>query len=412
MSGIENPTPPLAQRLADLQALVRDAGLDGWLLYGFRDQNPLAARVLDLPPVHLTRRWFLLVPLEGRPSLVRHRIERAQWDAITAGVEVATLPYSSHQELRDALASTLGGLGRVAMEYSPGAAVPYVSRVDAGTLELVREAGPKAVSSADLLQHFLTWSDEDRREHDRAMLGVVEAKTLAFQFLHDRLRTGDAPTELDAQAVILETFRRHGLECDSRPIVAFGSHGADPHFEPNAAGNRVLTDGTPILIDLWATVPGRPYADITWVGHAGQPGAAYWRAWTAVSGARDAAISLLESLPGRGWNLEGWEVDRAAREVIERAGMGADFTHRLGHALGRETPHGESVNLDDLETHDTRRLLPGLAVTVEPGVYPPEFGIRSEVNVYLDPNGPRVTSPVQRGPYIVGGDVLHEAVEP
>lgn len=402
--------PSVQQRVREIQALLRESGHEAWLFYGFRDQNPLSGGALNLPPAHLTRRWFLVVPARGEPRLIRHRIERAQWETLLRGVPVAVFPYSSYEELKFALAEILRGYRRVAMEYSPGGAVPYVSRVDGGTLELVRDAGVTVESSGDLLQHFLTWSKQDLRDHERAMLGVVEAKTLAFQFLHDRLRTGDAPTELEAQAVILETFRGHGLEFDSPPIVAFGAHGSDPHFEPNAAENTALTLGAPVLIDLWATVPGRPYADITWVGFAGSPDGGYLSAWRAVSGARDVALRMLESLPERGWLTEGWEIDRAARAVIEAAGMGPEFTHRLGHSLGRESPHGESVNLDDLETHDTRRLLPGLAVTVEPGVYPPTFGIRSEVNVYLDPSGPRVTAPIQSGPYILGLDVLHEAI--
>lgn len=399
MTSPSSPLPRLAE-------LAGQSGLDGWLLYDFRGANPHARTLLGLAGTHLSRRWFLLVPSSGAPILIHHRIEGGNWRSLTEGWNLRYLEYSSHQELDARLREALTGTTRVAMEYSPRGAVPYVSSVDAGTLERVRESGVQVESSADLLQHFLTWSANDRREHERAVLGVVRAKDLAFQFLHDSLKNGDRPSELEAQAVILRAFTDAGLVFDHAPDVAFGSHGSDPHFTPSPAVDRHLEPGTPVLIDLWAGVPGYPMADITWVGFAGEPSGAYLRAWSAVRDARDEAIRLLRAGTAR----EGWEVDRAARKIIEARGYGQSFTHRLGHSLGRDAPHGAAVNLDDLETHDTRALLPGIGVTVEPGVYLGEFGIRSEVNVILEEGGATVTTPVQEGPLVLGGDYLHEHI--
>ena len=403
--------PATNSRLEPVAALARDAGLDGWLFYDFRGQNPLALTVLGIPAdVHLTRRWFLYVPAAGEPTLSHPRLEGGNWSRLFRGEPLRRVPYSAHGELDARLRDLLGGARRVAMEYSPRGAVPFASRVDAGTVERVRETGVEIVSSADLLGRFIAWDDEDRRAHARAVQGVIRAKDEAFVFIHNRLRTGEPVTELDAQAVVLKSLREDGLVYDHPAIVAFGPHAGDPHFSPEPSSNLTLTPGTAVLIDLWAAEPGRPYADVTWVGHAGEPGARYLEVWAAVRDARDAALATLRERyrPAAGAALEGWEVDRVARDLLEARGFGDAFTHRLGHHIGREAVHGPGVNLDDLETHDTRRLAPGLGVTVEPGVYLAEFGVRSEVNVYLDEDGAVVTTPSQEGPYVLGGDVFHE----
>jgi Xaa-Pro aminopeptidase len=284
------------------------------------------------------------------------------------------------------------------MEYSPHGEVPYVSYVDAGTVERVRAAGVEVVSSADLLQGFLIWNADDRAAHDEAVRGVIQAKDLAYALIDERLKNHQPVTELEVQALIVNHLKTCRLSFDHAPIVAFGSHSSDGHYAPNPQTDRVLEMGQCILIDLWAGFKDRPMADITWVGFAGEPTAEYVRVWETVSAARDLALKLLTTHAIKA----GWEVDRAARDLITARGYGEAFRHRLGHSLGRNMPHGQSVNLDDWETHDTRLLLPGLAVTVEPGVYLGHLGIRSEVNVLITEDGAVVTTPIQSEPYRLG----------
>lgn len=384
--------------LAQLQHVVRTAGLDGWLLYDFRGLNPFPAQLLNLGQAILTRRWFLYVPAQGPVTLIHHRIEATSWKQILPGAGVERKLFAAHEQLDELLRETLGGAPRIAMEYSPRGEVPYVSYVDAGTLERVRACGVDIVSSADLLQHFLTWSAEDRAAHEAAVKGVVRAKDAAFQLIDDRLKAQQAVTELEVQRLIVEQLTALGLEFDHEPIVAFGDHASDGHYAPSAQTDRALEMDQCALIDLWAGFKDRPMADITWVGFAGEPTAEYLHVWEAVRDARDLAVQLLTTKTAR----EGWEVDRAARDLITARGYGAAFRHRLGHSLGRNAPHGPSVNLDDWETHDTRRLLPGLAVTVEPGVYLGHIGIRSEINVLITEEGATVTTPVQQEPYRLG----------
>jgi len=384
--------------IAALQSVVRAAGLDGWLLYDFRGLNPFPAQLLQLGRGILTRRWFLYVPAHGSATLIHHRIEANSWQQVLQDETLDRKVFASHEQLDEVLRETLQGTQRVAMEYSPHGEVPYVSTVDAGTIERVRACGVEVVSSADLLQHFLTWSAEDRSAHDEAVRGVISAKDVAFQLIDDRLKAGQRVTELEVQNLIAQQLRAIGLEFDHEPIVAFGDHASDGHYAPRAQTNRALETGQCVLIDLWAGLPDRPMADITWVGFAGEPTAEYWRVWEAVRDARDLALQLLTTKAA----AMGWEVDRAARNLIIERGYGAAFRHRLGHSLGRNVPHGPSVNLDDWETHDTRQLLRGLAVTVEPGVYLGHIGIRSEVNVLITEESAIVTTPLQQEPYRLG----------
>ena len=384
--------------LAQLQNVVRSAGLDGWLLYDFRGLNPFPAQLLKLGQGILTRRWFLYIPAHGQPTLIQHRIEANSWQQVLPDHTIKRRDFASHEQLDEVLRDTLRGAHCIAMEYSPHGEVPYVSYIDAGTLERVRACDVDVVSSADLLQHFLTWDEADRAAHDRAVEGVIQAKDLAFQLIHDRLSAARPVTELAVQAVIVEQLRSIGLTFDHAPIVAFGSHASDGHYAPSVETDRVLERGQCVLIDLWAGFVDRPMADITWVGFAGEPTDEYLRVWATVRDARDLALRLLTTRAVRA----GWEVDRAARDLITARGYGAAFRHRLGHSLGRNAPHGPSVNLDDWETHDTRQLLPGLAVTVEPGVYLGHLGIRSEVNVLMTDTGAVVTTPVQSEPYRLG----------
>jgi Xaa-Pro aminopeptidase len=388
----------LISPLTRLQSVVRTSGLDGWLLYDFRGLNPFPAQLLQLGQGLLTRRWFLYVPAQGQATLIHHRIEAGSWQQVLRDDTVARKEFAAHEQLDELLRETLTGAQRIAMEYSPRGEVPYVSFVDAGTIERVRACGVEVVSSADLLQYFLTWSAEDQAAHKEAVRAVVHAKDLAFQLIDDRLKARQPVMELEVQALIVERIHASGLEFDHEPIVAFGEHASNGHYAPSAQTDRALEPGQCVLIDLWAGFKDRPMADITWVGFAGEPTEEYVRAWEAVRDARDLALHLLTGKTAQ----SGWEVDRAARDLIAARGYGAYFGHRLGHSLGRNRPHGPSVNLDDWETHDTRKLLPGLAVTVEPGVYPGPFGIRSEVNVLITGEGALVTTPVQQAPYRLG----------
>jgi Xaa-Pro aminopeptidase len=381
-----------------LQHVVRASGLDGWLLYDFRGLNPFPVQLLNLGHGILTRRWFLYVPAQGQATLIHHRIEAGSWRQVLPDETIERKVFASHEQLDDLLRETLHGAQRIAMEYSPRGEVPYVSYVDAGTVERVRACGVEIVSSADLLQYFLTWNAEDRTAHAEAVKGVSHAKDLAFQLIGDRLKARQRVTELEVQALIVKQLHAFGLEFDHAPIVAFGDHASDGHYAPGVQTDTALEAGQCVLIDLWAGFTDRPMADITWVGFAGEPTAEYLRVWEAVRDARDLALHLLTTRAVQA----GWEVDRAARDLIASRGYSEAFRHRLGHSLGRNMPHGPSVNLDDWEMHDTRSLLPGLAVTVEPGVYLGHIGIRSEVNVLITETGATVTTPIQHEPYRLG----------
>lgn len=388
-----------------MRAALRGSGLDGWLLYDFQGLNPHARTVLGLPAgAHLTRRFFVWVPREGRAALLHNHIEGGTWAGLTAGWDLDRRAFGSHAELDAALRGVVAGK-TVAMEYSPNGAVPYVSRVDAGTLERVRAAGAAGVvSSADLLQSFLAWSEEALAAHRRAAAVLMRAKDDAFRLIHERLRAGEAVTELGVQAVIERGIADAGMVSGHPVNVSFGANAADPHYQPEGDKNAALCPGECVLIDLWAQEPGRPFADVTWVGYAGEPSAEYQEAWAAVRGARDAALELLRGRHAQeGWGrLQGWELDRAARDAMGKV-WEPSFLHRTGHDLGLSL-HGAGANLDDYETRDTRTLTPGLCVTVEPGTYPRSkgFGIRTEVDVFLAPGGPQVTTDLQRQPFVLG----------
>lgn len=388
-----------------MRAALRSTELDGWLMYDFQGLNPHARRVLDIPQnVFLTRRFFVFVPREGRAVVLHNHIEGGNWRTITQGWDAELRAFGSHAELDAALRDVVSGK-RLGMEYSPGGAVPYVSRVDAGTIERVRAAGAaEIVTSADLLQSFLAWSSDDLAAHRRAVSVLMKAKDDAFQLIHERLQAGQPVTELDAQAVIMRQIADAGMSAGHDVNVSFGVNAADSHYEPGGDKNATLEPGQCVLIDLWAQEPGHPFADVTWVGYAGEPSAEYLDAWNAVRDARNAALNLIQTrYAAGGWGgLQGWEVDRAARNAMGPT-WEPYFLHRTGHDLGVQI-HGSGANLDDYETRDTRTLTPGLCVTIEPGTYPAAkgFGIRSEIDVYLSPNGPEVTTHIQSEPFKLG----------
>jgi Xaa-Pro aminopeptidase len=370
--------------LASVQAALREQGLDGWLLYDFRGLNVLARRVLQLPTDgHLTRRWFYFVPAQGEPSKLVHRIESAALDAYPGSKTI----YLRWQELEAGVAKLVKGSKRVAMEYVPRNANPYVSRVDAGTVELVRSAGLEVAPSGDLVQLFeACWDDQQWAMHQEAARHTRSAYDVAFQFIADRARGGKPAKETEVQRCIMDHFAKNNLITDHPPIVGVGPHSGDPHFAPSAATDVEVKTGEFVLIDLWAKLdkPQSVYSDLTRVGFVGETVPEKYEAiFRIVARARDAAISRVRDAFAKNQTLQGWQVDRAARDVIDQAGHGSAFCHRTGHSIGQET-HGNGANMDDLETHEERRVLPRTCFSVEPGIYLPEFGVRSEVNVYVD----------------------------
>ncbi len=373
--------------LTTIQSALQREGLDGWLLYDFRGLNVLARRVLDIAPdAHMTRRWFYFLPASGEPRKLVHRIEPGALDAYPGGKRI----YLRWQELEAGVAALLSGSKRIAMEYVPRNANPYVSRVDAGTVELVRGCGVEIVPSGDLIQLFeACWDDEQWQMHLEAAQHTRSAYDVAWKFIADRVRAGAPPRETDVQAVIMDHFARHNLVTDHPPIVGVGPHSGDPHYAPGVASDSFVREGDFVLIDLWAKLdrPRSVYSDLTWTGFIGQDvPEAYTKVFNVVAAARDAAIDRVRQAYAKSESLQGWQVDQAARDVIDKAGYGEAFCHRTGHSIGQET-HGNGANMDNLETHETRRVLPRTCFSVEPGIYLPEFGVRSEVNVFVDAGG-------------------------
>lgn len=379
------------------QEELRRSALDGWLIYDFRGSNPAARKTLVplLGSGVASRRAFLWVPAEGRPTLLVHAIERGN---VPEQVAAEVRSYASRESLDGALASALEGASKVAMEYSPRGDNPYVGTVDAGTIERIRELGVEVVSSGDVAQTLEVWSDAQLEQHLQAAAVVLEAKDAAFELLARRCGAGQEVRETDVQAVIEETFRVAGMVRDHAPNVSFGAHAADPHYEPGGGNDAVLAPGEVVLIDLWCKLPEpeAPYADITWMGVRGQPSAEVLATFEAVVAARDAAFTAIADAYAAGeWPL-GLAIDAAARESLTRTGHGGAFVHRTGHSLGTRSAHGQAAHLDGFETSDARRLRPGLGVTIEPGAYyPGRFGVRSEINVYLAPAGPIATTDMQ-----------------
>ena len=373
--------------LAAVQAAIRALGVDGWLLYDFRGLNVLARRVLHIPTdAILSRRWFYFVPAKGEPRKLVHRIESGALDALPGPRQV----YLRWQELEAGVKALVAGCRRVAMEYVPRNANPYPSRVDAGTVELVRSAGVEVVSSGDLVQQFeACWDDDQWAMHLEAAKHTRSAYDVAFGFIAERVRIAGSVRETEVQQRILQHFAAHGLVADHPPIVGVGPHSGDPHYAPGPESDGVIKEGEFVLIDLWAKVdrPGAVYSDLTWTGFVDdEVPKKYERIFQVVAKARDAAIDTVRRAYAARQPLQGWQVDRAARDVIEQAGYGAAFCHRTGHSIGQET-HGNGANMDDLETHEERRVLPRTCFSVEPGIYLAEFGVRSEVDVFVDAGG-------------------------
>jgi Xaa-Pro dipeptidase len=383
--------------VAAIQQSLRAAGLDGWLLYDFHGSNPIAARLLGTAEAGkmTTRRWFYLVPAAGEPKGLVHAIERQTLDGLP-GQKTA---YAGRQQLETELTKLLAGMTRVAMEYSPECAIPYISRVDGGTLEAVRQRGVDVQSSGDLVQRFeAAWDGHALETHRDASRALYRIKDRAFGLVaknvHDRIST----TEFEIQQQMAGWFKEEGLMSDSDPVVAAQENAGKPHYLPTAALNRRINPNELVLLDLWGKKAGDAaavYADITWVGFTGATVPDEMaRVFNAVGGARDEAASLAQDSARHQRDLRGWQVDRAARAVLEGAGYGEQILHRTGHNLGHDV-HGNGVHMDDYESHDDRRLLPGTGFTIEPGLYFSSFGVRSEINVFYGEHDAPITGPVQ-----------------
>ncbi len=373
------------QRVHDIQRTLREAGqVDGWLFYDFRGSDPLAYRVLLLDPAtHVTRRWYYWIPAQGEPVKVLHRIEPHVLDLLPGRAEC----YVSWEQQRQLLSHLLASGFRVAMQYSPLNAVPYVSRVDAGTIELIRSYGVEVISSADLIQTFeAVWTDRQLATHQFAVAALRRIVDETFSHVRDALVKNRPLTEYDVQQFILGRIHHAGMVTSSPPIAAVNAHSADPHYGPLPSGSAQVRRDDLLLIDLWAKQAdaGSVYGDITWTGYVGATVPTKHRAvFDLVRQGRDAALTFVQAQMRAGQPPFGWQVDEACRKVIAASGYGEQFVHRTGHSIGAEV-HGNGANIDGLETQDTRRLIPRTCFSIEPGIYlPGEFGIRSELDVYL-----------------------------
>ena len=378
-----------------IQAELRASKLDGWLFYDFHRRDPIAQHILELPADAMaTRRWFYLIPAKGAPRKLVHRIESGALNTLPGD----KLIYAGKDELRKNLPRLLGRAKTLAMQYSPRNAIPYVSMVDAGTVELVRSLGRKVVSSADLVQKFeACWTPGQFESHLDAGRVIDRVTREAFAYAADSVRRSAALTEFDLQQWILGQFRENSIVADDAPIVAVGPHSGDPHYEPEAKGSAPIRKGDLLLLDIWGKkqVPGSVYYDITWMGFLGEKvPEKFSKIFSIVKGARDAAVAYVQQAVAAGGLIQGWQVDRAAREVIRKAGYAKYFVHRTGHNIGQEV-HGNGANMDGLETQDVRRIIARTCFSVEPGIYLPEFGVRSEVDVYVEEEQARVTGAVQ-----------------
>ncbi|MBN4064875.1 M24 family metallopeptidase [Dehalococcoides mccartyi] len=383
---------PSGSPLDDARQYLSSVGNDGWLTRDYRYTNPVFEAALGRRVEHLTRPVWLWIPANGDPKLLAHEVDTGRFPDDSPEISA----YGNRDQMIAGLKSFVGNSSKVAMEYSPLYELPRVGRVDAGTIELIRSLGPEVVSSGDVIQYSTErWTPDQLQSHFYAVEALDNIVKQTFKYVGENIRW--ALTEHDIAEHIRGRFDRAGLEFDEGPVVAFNEHSSDPHYDPQPADSAVIRREGWLLIDLWGRKKTKSpderniSADITWTAKLGEPAnAKQQEVFNTVTSARDAAFELLETRVLEGDNPQGWELDRVARDVIEKAGYGDYFVHRLGHSLGYEA-HSNGVNLDDWETHDTRTVINGIGVTIEPGIYLPEFGVRSEIDVYLGEDGPEIT---------------------
>ena len=385
-------------KITEIQTELSALGLDAWLLYDFRGINPIAQNVADLADAHITRRWFCLIPAHGEPRWLVHKIETSNFVDVQGTIAL----YAGWEELNAAIRALLAGMKTVAMEYSPNAEIPYISRVDAGTLEWIRSMGVAVHTSAELAQRMEARLNEAQATgHQASARSVLQAKDYAFAWIGSQLRDGKTITEYDVQQVILGQFDEMDLITDHPPIVAANAKSSDPHYAPTSTDTQEIKTGDFILIDLWAKQkdPDAVFADTTWVAYADKTvPARYVEIFDIVKEARDRAVRFIREKWAIDEPIHGYEVDDCVREYITEKGYGEFFIHRTGHNIGTVI-HGNGVNLDNLETRDGRALISGICFSIEPGIYLTDFGVRTEIDVFLagpGRDGVKVTTaPVQ-----------------
>lgn len=382
-------------RIEEIQAALRHDGLDGWLFFDHHHRDPLAYRVLQFTPASMvTRRWYYFIPAAGEPRGLAHKIEAETLNACPGHIGL----YAGWKELVAELGGMLGGARRVAMQYSPDCAIPYVAMVDAGTVDLVRGFGVEVASSANLIQYFeARWTAQQLEAHLEAGRRVDLIRAEAFRRVSDRVRAGEQITEWQMQQFILERFRAEGLFTDHGPDVAVNANASNPHYEPQRDASSAIGVGDLVLMDMWAKLdqPDSVYYDITWVGFVGpEVPPAIEKIFDLVKHARDNAVQCVKDAVAANRTLLGFEVDDAARAPIRDGGYGQYFFHRTGHSIGADV-HGTGANMDNLETHDERKIISSTCFSIEPGIYLPDFGIRSELNMFVGDGWARVTGEIQ-----------------
>jgi Xaa-Pro aminopeptidase len=381
--------------LTAIQSALRERNFDCWLFYDHHHRDPIAYKVLGVSEhLMVTRRWFYMIPKEGEPVKLVHRIEAGHLDSLPGSKR----EYSSWRELWDHLKAMLEPHQTLAMQYSPNNLVPYIGLVDAGTIELVRSFGKQIVSSGDLVARFeAAWNDEQIKTHFAARDSVDRITQEAFKEVGRRVRNGGT-TEYEIQQWIGEAFRRDNLITHDLPIVAVNANSGNPHYEPRAEGSAKIRQGDFLLLDIWAkqNSPSAVYYDITWTGVIGAPSEKHVKIFNIVRDARDAGVKKVQEAFSARRKIAGWEVDEATRAHIEGAGFAQYFTHRTGHSIGTDV-HGNGANMDNLETKDEREIIPNTCFSIEPGIYlPGEFGVRSEVNMLTRNGSAEVTGKIQR----------------
>ncbi|MEC9309861.1 MAG: M24 family metallopeptidase [Chloroflexota bacterium] len=395
--------------IRNAQQFLRRENISGWLVYDYLTTNPVFGKII-IASGHVTRPRFIFIPATGTPSLLAHHVDAGKYASPSSEsdslLQYRLLVYSSRTSLVELLKETLSTAPIVAMEYSRFNQLPRVSRVDAGTIELIQDMGSKVVSSQDLLQYATQrWTTAQLESHLATAQKLGNIVNEAFKFIETRLQKisnigikWNPPTEFEIAEFIRMRFKEEGLESPDGPIVSVNSHCSDPHYEPSSVNSSEIENGDWILIDLWARKSGSPdnvYADITWTAYVGDkvPDDKQ-KVFDIVISARDIALQYLKDCHREGKQIQGFQVDEVARNYIAIEGYGNYFTHRLGHSIS-ETVHGEAVNLDNFETHDSRLIIPGIGFSIEPGIYLPDFGVRSEIDAYMSEDGPYATSPVQ-----------------
>ncbi len=392
----------LHQQITSIQEKIKDLGLDGWLMYNFRNNNPFATKILQMTEGKLSsRRYFYFIPASGTPKKLVHNIEQYDLDHLPGEKAV----YSQWKTLQDGVKSILAGSKKVCMEYSPNNDIPYLSKVDAGTLEFIRSFGVEVVSSGDLVQYFeARWSEEQYKDAEDTAAILLRTINKAFGYIGEQLRGRKKITEYDVQQLIMKEFARHDLTTYSPANCSVNGNGANPHYDPSAERSSEIKKGDYILIDWWAkkNKPGGVYADFTWVAYAGTDvPKKYLEVFNVVKGARDAAVEFLQKEFAAGKKVRGCDVDDVTRSYITEKGYGKYFIHRTGHNIGEEV-HGNGAHIDNFETNDVREIIPETCFSIEPGVYlPGEFGIRLEIDVYISKN---------KEVKLLGGKIQHDMV--